>query len=30
LRRGDTEMTQFEVFYMTTLANRFFGRDKAF
>ncbi|ACU89215.1 phosphotransferase enzyme family protein [Desulfomicrobium baculatum] len=30
LRRGDTEMTQFEVFYMRTLENRFFGRDKAF
>jgi len=25
LRRGDTEMAEFEVFYMTTLAERFFG-----
>ena len=30
LRQGDTGMTQFEVFYMTTLANRFFGRDRTF
>lgn len=30
LRRGDTEMAQFEVFYMTTLADRFFGEKRAF
>jgi homoserine kinase type II len=30
LRREDADMIEFEVFFMTTLADRFFGRDKAF